>query len=138
MLGDPARRPAACAALGAMRQSRAVPALLALLEEPDAATRVVAARALGDIRDPSAVEGLVNAAGDPDVEVRDAAIDALNRLGSVVDVVGSAALVETLETRLQRRDAPRALRPGNGLARRPGYGAPDWRAVLQRLLGRDG
>ena len=138
-LGDPPRRPAACAALGAMRESRAVPALLTLLEDPDPSTRVVAARALGDIRDPAALEGLIATAGDSQAEVRDAAIDALNRLGSVVDVFGSAALVETLETRLQGLDLlPGARAPDNGVGGRSGRGGHERRTLLRRLLGRHG
>jgi HEAT repeat protein len=94
-LADPTRSEPACAALAAIRDVRAVPALVWLLGNGEPRGRAAAARALGAIRDPGAVDALVSASKDPDPDVRDAALDALDRLGTVVDLLGAAALASS-------------------------------------------
>jgi HEAT repeat protein len=129
-LADPARREAACAALGALRDTRAVPALISLLGHADTQSRIRAACALGEIRDPRALDALVRAAGDDDPRVRDAALDAIGRLGYAIEFSGAAAP--------KPLDRPRDRRGEQGDRSREGSPAPqaplDPRAVLRRLL----
>jgi HEAT repeat protein len=125
-LHDPVRQGAACAALGQIRDQRAVPALVRVLGDSTSPSRVAAARALGDIRDGAALEPLIRAATDRDARVRDAALEALDKLRSLVAGLGAAALAESIE-----RAA--AQGPGPGL---PANGH-DHRAILRRLLGRE-
>ena len=84
-------RAEAAAALGRLRDSSALPALLDLLGDEQAPVRASAARALGEIRDPRAVEGLLAASTDTDFVVRDAAGEALNSLGTSAIVFAVAA-----------------------------------------------
>jgi HEAT repeat protein len=107
-LAEPTRRHAACAALGELRDTSAVPALISLLEDGDADSRAVAARTLGAIRDPRSLDALVGAGNDGDADVRDAALDALDRFGAVVDVLGTAAFADSIDKRLGRIEADRA------------------------------
>jgi HEAT repeat protein len=128
-LEDPDRQARAAALLGAIRDPRAVPALVDVLAVGDPAARVRSARALGEIREIRAVEPLVRASRDSDAAVRDAALDALDGMRSVVAMLGAAALsVESGERQLP----PPAEHDGNGPGgvRREGP-----RTFLQRLLG---
>jgi HEAT repeat protein len=129
-LTDPARHQAACTALGQIRDTRAVPALVRVLGSGDPEVRAAAARALGDIRDGGALEALVHAAGDADARVRDAALEALDKLRSLVAGLGAAALVESYE-----KAGLEGQEPQPGVQRVPANGH-DRRAILRRLLGR--
>jgi HEAT repeat protein len=124
-LHDPSRRRAACVALGEIRDQRAVPALVRMLEAGDAETRVEAAKALGDIRDGGALEPLIRAASDRDARVRDAALEALDKLRSLVAGLSAAALAESIER--AAKEGPTPGPPANG---------HDHRTILRRLLGR--
>jgi HEAT repeat protein len=137
-LADPARAEPACAALAAIRDVRAVPSLVWLLGNGEPRGRAAAARALGAIRDPGAVDALVNASKDPDADVRDAALDALDRLGTVVDLLGAAALASSYERRPDDEDDEPRSANENGTRSSP-YGAaphPTARTLLDRLLGK--
>jgi HEAT repeat protein len=72
----------AASALGAMRATDSVTALIALTssQETDAQTRAEAAHSLGLIGDPAAKPALTAAQNDPDQFVRDAAAIALRRM----------------------------------------------------------
>jgi HEAT repeat protein len=129
-LQDPARQDLACAALGRIRDTRAVPALVRVLGNGEPQVRVEAARALGDIRDGGALEALVHAAGDADARVRDAALEALDKLRSLVAGLGAAALVESYENA-----GLEGQQPLPSVRRTPANGH-DRRAILRRLLGR--
>jgi HEAT repeat protein len=131
-LADTERRQAACAALAAIRDTRAVAALVSMLDSGDAAARAMAARTLGAIRDPRAVEALVRAGNDEDPDVRDAALDAVDRLGSVVDLLSAAALADSMRARPGNSDADRAPPQPHGVD----ASAEPFRALLQRLLGK--
>jgi HEAT repeat protein len=120
-LQDPPRQQPACIVLGAIRDKRAVPALVRLLGSGDSGARAAAARALGDIRDGGALEALIHAASDSDARVRDAALEALDKLRSLVAGLGAAALAESYE---------------KGGAAQPPANGHDHRAILRRLLGR--
>lgn len=129
-LDDPARRGWAAAALGAIRDPRAVPPLIALMSEREPTAQATAARALGEIRDPRALEALIRASGDPHAEVRDAALAALDQMRGVVAMLGAAAL---------NLDDNREIAPANRqIEGRSTLGATDgsYRSLLQRLLGR--
>jgi HEAT repeat protein len=95
---DPGERWQAGDALGRMGRG-AVPALIALLREPDYIARHVAAKALGEIgpdaRD--AVPALVAVLSDREYAVRSAAIDALGAIGP-----GASGAVGSLESLRQR------------------------------------
>lgn len=67
--------------LGAMRDSRSVPLLIARLQSTDFAVRVFAADALGDLGDPAATLPLIEALEDSSARVREAAAIALAKLG---------------------------------------------------------
>jgi HEAT repeat protein len=129
-LHDDARQHAACDALGQIRDTRAVPALIRALGNGDPQTRALAARALGDIRDGGALEALIHAAGDNDARVRDAALDALDKLRSLVAGLGVAALAESYKS-----GDDEAREPSAHVAPSPANGH-DTRAILRRLLGR--
>lgn len=68
--------------LGALRERRAVPALIAALHHPGEWFRETAAQALGEIGDRRALSALQAAAQDEDALVRAAVRDALRRLGA--------------------------------------------------------
>ena len=129
-LQDPARQHPACIALGQVRDARAVPALVHVLETGDSEGRALAARALGDIRDGRALEPLLQAASDSDVTVRDAALDALDKLRSLVAGLRAAALAESYDNGAPEQRQTRAELPLR-LADTRGH-----RALLRRLLGR--
>jgi HEAT repeat protein len=131
-LDDRARRRSAAAALGAIRDARAVPALVDLLSEDEPAAQATAARALGEMRDPRALEALIQASGDPHADVRDAALEALDQMRGVVAVLGAATLHG------DKRADPAAPPPNRHVESGPTFGAGDesYRSLLQRLLGR--
>ena len=132
-LDDPDRRRSAAAALGAVRDSRAVPALTKLLSSQDAAARAAAARALGQIRDPGAIDGLVGVSADPDPDVRDAALDALDGMrGLLLAILGTA----TAHAGEQPNRLPSPDHAGEVDAPRLPQGALQ-RSLLQRLLGHE-
>ena len=132
-LTDSERRHEAGAALGAIRDTRPVPALIALLEHGDADGRLVAARTLGAIRDPRSLDALVRAGKDADADVRDAALDALDRLGAVVDVLGTAAFAESIAKRLGMIEAEHPEPRAGGAERQRATPVPP-RSLLQRCL----
>jgi HEAT repeat protein len=134
-LSDPACFEPACAALAAIRDTRAVPVLVSMLGDGDSSTRAMAARTLGAIRDPRAVEPLIRAAEDPDPDVRDAALDALDRLRAVVDLMGAAALADSLDRRLGHIEAGRGPAPIDG-TKDPAQRDRPPRTLFQRLLGK--
>jgi HEAT repeat protein len=74
-------RRAAVTALGHIGDLRAVPALVALLEQGDRELLVPVAGALARLGDGRAFEPLVRLLGDDDIKVRHAAIGALNSIG---------------------------------------------------------
>lgn len=132
-LDDPARRPLAASALGALRDTAAVPPLVHVLSTADATARAAAACALGEIRDPGALEALVRASGDSHPHVRDAAQDALDRMRGVLLAMAGAAPFLAEQGR-------NLVGPPDGTA---DAGAPrlaatsaDPRSTFQRLLGR--
>jgi HEAT repeat protein len=98
-LDDPALRESAATVLGALREARAVPALLTLLDEERPEVRLAAAGALAEIRDVRSVEGLIRAVSDPDYEVRRQAQRALDALGTVGIVAGVAAVMSIMRER---------------------------------------
>jgi len=73
-------RCAAATALGRIGSSKAVPGLLARVDDPDATVRRAAVGALGDIRQPAAAGRLLAALGDP--ALQGAALEALRHLGA--------------------------------------------------------
>jgi HEAT repeat protein len=131
-LDDHARRCAAAAVLGTIRDARAVPALVDMLAAREPAAQAAAARALGEIRDPGALEALVRASGDPHADVRDAALEALDQMRGVVAVLGATTLHGN------SRADPAAPPPSRQVESGPSFGAGDGshRSLLQRLLGR--
>jgi HEAT repeat protein len=130
-LDDRSRRHLAASALGALRDTRAVPGLVNLLLDGDPTERAAAAHALGEIRDPGAIEALIHASGDRDADVRDAALEALDRMrGVVLALLGATALVANRRPALQPPDGETRSAP-----RLSALGA-DQRSLIQRLLGR--
>ncbi len=78
--GSRASRMAAAAALGRLREARALPDLLEALNDDYALARVAAIRALGQIGDPAAAPHLQDPLDDPDPLIRRAAAAALEAL----------------------------------------------------------
>ena len=72
---------AAAAALGRLRSLKAVAALLAHVDDPDATVRRAAIAALGESRDARAAPRLVTALADPALQA--SALEALRRLGTM-------------------------------------------------------
>jgi HEAT repeat protein len=131
-LDDSDRRHAAAAALGALRDPRAVAPLVRVLSGDDSGARAASARALGSIRDPRALEPLIRASSDRVADVRDAAFDALDNMRSVVLALLAAAAIDSSHD---------PVAPVDGMA---GPGAPpahavpvDARALLRRFVRRD-
>jgi HEAT repeat protein len=75
-----AARMHAIRALGALRDVRATPPLVALLGDPDPHIREAVATALGELSDPRAAQPLVAAMEDSDQRVRQAALEATQKL----------------------------------------------------------
>ncbi len=97
-----AASPAAILTAGALRDSRAVEPLVAMIGAPEAARRGAAATALGQLGDTRAVHALIAGTQDPDHAVRDAASQALNTMGVAAVIVGVATAVrETLTEQLE-------------------------------------
>lgn len=76
-------REGAVRALGLLRDSRAVPALVEALQDASFWVRMPAALALGHIGDPAAIPALEAATKDPEAVVRKAATEALKRMGKL-------------------------------------------------------
>lgn len=131
-LADRSRRVPAAAALGAIRDRRAVGPLIDVLSNGPPDVRASAARALGEIRDPEAVEALVHASHDPETEVRDAALEALDQMRGVIAMLGAAAF--NLEKTGEEGSSSAGARAANGAHPVAGPATP--RSLLQRLLGR--
>lgn len=112
----PETMPVAVRALGAMRDPRAVPALVDLLSAADVGPDVVSAVlwALGDIGDATAVPALTARLSEKDLGVARAAAEALGRIGSptatealaTVDAQGDAAFEKALAWARERCAAP--------------------------------
>lgn len=82
-------RASAAAVLGAVRDNRAIPALVECLANDPAEVRRAAVWALGEIRDARAVEALMRAASDEDYRVRAQAIEAIDAMGSFAVAVAA-------------------------------------------------
>jgi HEAT repeat protein len=93
-LDEPALAGHVAPVFGALRDSRATPALIDLLASDQIELRVVAARALEQIQDPRATYALLASTTDPDHAVRAAALHALDALGPMPTVVAVGQLVE--------------------------------------------
>jgi HEAT repeat protein len=132
-LDDPNRRHLAATALGALRDTNAIPKFVELLSRADAAGRAAAARALGEIRDPRALEALVRASGDPDAHVRDAAQDALDGMRGVLLAMAGATAFWVEQGRDRGDQVNGVLDAG---APQLGASPRDPRSLLRRLLGR--
>jgi len=91
---DPAVLNAALTALVRASQD-VVPALLPLMDSPDADVRTYAALALGLLEDRRAVPRLVRALGDDDANVRFHAVEALGRVASREAALPVTAVAET-------------------------------------------
>jgi len=102
-LKDPDKgvRREAAKALGAIKDARAVAALLQALRDEDTNVRVFAAYALGEIKDPKTTSALLGALGDPAWCVRDQAAWALRE-------IGDPKTVASLVTALARKKADAA------------------------------
>jgi HEAT repeat protein len=109
-LGDPALRESAATVLGALREARAVPGLVACFDDERPEVRLAAAGALAEIRDVRSVDGLIRAVSDPDYDVRLQAQRALDALGTVGIVAGVAAVLTIMRER--NGDEPPILGPG--------------------------
>jgi HEAT repeat protein len=77
LLEQPALRAAAAAALGYMKDPRAIPELLKHLNDPDPRVRVNVVLALGELRDPSVLKEIISLWKDEDEEVKKAVINVL-------------------------------------------------------------
>jgi len=76
----------------AQRRDTAVPALLSVLKDENAAVRLAAVQSLGNLSDPRAVDALVQALKtDTDAQVREAAAEALGEIDSPRAVPGLIA-----------------------------------------------
>ncbi|MFW5967009.1 MAG: HEAT repeat domain-containing protein, partial [Persicimonas sp.] len=75
------RRMAAATNLGRLGDTKAVPRLIGLLNDPQASVREMALFALGILGDPSAAEAILNSLNDYDADVRYRAVIALSDLG---------------------------------------------------------
>lgn len=98
LLGDlqakqPAVRRQAAAALGALADRAAVPALVAALADPDASVRREAARSLANLKDDRAVAGLVKLLSDADANAR---FYAAYALGEIKDPRAAEPLLRAL------------------------------------------
>lgn len=126
------RRWQAAEALGRLRDSRAVPALCAALEDGEPNVRGRAAGALGQIGDAAALSALSRAQKDPYAYVRSAAAIALGRIGTPA---AAAALCRALgdPEREVRRTAAVAL--GTMAGRRPVPGLHAALPLLRRMRG---
>ena len=101
---------------GALRDSRAVEPLVAMIGAPEAARRGAAATALGQLGDTRSVNALIAATQDPDHTVRNSALQALNNMGVAAVIVGVASAVrEAVSQQLEAgpaADASEQLSPG--------------------------
>ncbi|MCE0523440.1 MAG: HEAT repeat domain-containing protein [Methylacidiphilales bacterium] len=80
--------------LAMLRDSRAIPVLLKLLDSPDLTTRLDAVKGLGEVGDPSVIPTLRQTLKDPDVNMRGWSIIGLGNLkdtGSLPDLRAIAA-----------------------------------------------
>jgi HEAT repeat protein len=84
----------AAAALGTIKDARALESLVAALSHPDSRVRGECCVALGELRDPAAVEHLLAATRDPEHGVR-------LRAGAALDSMGTAAVAVSVATLLR-------------------------------------
>jgi HEAT repeat protein len=84
-------------ALGGSKDPRAVEALIAALEEPDAEVRAAAAESLGALKDARAVEPLIGALQDEDASTRANAAWALGQLRDARAVQPLIALLQDVD-----------------------------------------
>ena len=89
----PAVREQAAVSLGRIRDTAAVPALIAALEDSENGVRREAAKALGFIKDARAVPSLLGALSDSDTNVR---LYAAYALGEIKDAKAGPALLQAL------------------------------------------
>jgi HEAT repeat protein len=124
---DQPRRAQAAWALGRLRDSAALPDLMALLEDDEPPVRAAAARALGTIRDPRAVEALLRASTDEEFVVRDASLEAIDQLGTAAVAFAVAVFVQPLikagAATSQADSAPSLAAKGAGDAKFEGQSA---------------
>ena len=100
----PARRHAAWG-LGALDDSRAVPALVAALSDEDAGVREQVAWALGAIGDRGAVPGLIKALGDSAPRVREQAAWALGAIGDDRAIDALLPMLKDTDVKVRRQAA---------------------------------
>ncbi len=89
----PAVRRQAVVSFGQRGNRSSVPAVIAMLQDPDSSVRREAARVLGRFRDERAVPGLIQSLGDPDANVR---TYAAYSLGEIKDPRACDALLDAL------------------------------------------
>ena len=89
-------RHSAAGVLGALRDSRAIPALAECLANDPADVRRVAVWALGELRDARAMQALMRATSDDDYSVRAQAIEAIDAMGAVAVVAGVTTALRAL------------------------------------------
>jgi len=91
-MAEPAPQEDRQAAAVTQQRDTAVPALLSVLKDEDAAVRLAAVQSLGNLSDPRAVDALVQALKtDTDPQVREAAAEALGEIDSPRAVPGLIA-----------------------------------------------
>jgi hypothetical protein len=105
----------AASALGKMRDSQALDALVNALDDPDPRVRAESCTALGELRDPAAVEPLLHATRDPEYIVRARAGSALDRIGTVAVMVGVTAMIRPMLADPQQAVPPNG-EPPRGVA----------------------
>lgn len=93
----PQKRYIACELLGDLRDTSSVPALIAVLKDPDtyqASVASAAARTLGRLADAAAVPALIEALGSKDVDLR---YEAARALGNLRAAAAAPKLLELLK-----------------------------------------
>ena len=146
-LDSGAASPGVVRAAGALQDSRALEALVALTGSQDTPTRAAAAAALGHLNDTRAVQVLTAATQDPAQVVRAAASEALNGMGVAAVIVGVASVMRQTLRELGAGggpdDAENELSPAFETALPPADtsapSTPTWaQEALARLLKRTG
>lgn len=119
-------REPAVAVLGAIRDSRALEAMVAALEDQRPSVRRVAVWALGELRDPRCVDALMRATMDDEYAVRRQAGEALDEMGSIALMAGVANMIRSLEDRSDGSTVARLVE--EGLEHAPGPPRPGTRS----------